>query len=1146
MNGAFQYPELIGIIFAPGESPDAVPELRRLRGVLRYQRPGAGRSAFLRRVRGEGLGEFDPDQVPLWNPDDGRPVGGTFGATVGLGFAPREPLDPALLATLRSSPAVLAAGRIRAVDLDFMRVSRPVLAVRFESPGDRPLAERVLGPLIAPEAQELPELPTLRHRPDTFAVALPPELYDVDDIAIALSRRPGVRWAAPLDAALPRQHGQLLDALSWHHRRIGVPDAHQAFGIGRAEITAAVFDLGGIDSRARLDEHPEFQGRVHTLYDAVTGALDNDKARDADLNAHGIRVAGVLAAARNAATGTDEGYGAQGVAPGVALMGVRLPLGVEQQDAAYAWAAGLLETSSPPTRPADVICTSVGVGEPGPIAEHTAETLEWIGLRGRQGRGAVVVFSAGNRSAVTETYAPLCHSPYTIGVGAAELTESGRVMHQPESNKGAVDLVALGRNISGVMVPSATYLPAGPAPSLALTRFRARLVAAGGQYVLRGLTRGAPGADFAAGQPPLERLVEYAPLLIGRAVADVLEIRANEVRIERPSGVVAGDVEVIAPTRLLARVSASPAGSSGPGDTMTVEVKLPTGVSIEQLRDRAVIVGAMPHITQPLTPFSEARVVAAQGPSSSSSSALPTVTLSGMRHIPAGGEPIYLSARGSDLFFGDTSAAAPQVAGVAALMLSVAPTLTAIEVQHLLRETAEPMAAEQPSAVGAGLVRARAAVHAAQLAVGARDVFLRNAEGDTGEGAVRADGDSPDVWLRRTAPAGMAVGEHQDPVEGDPAWIRVRLHNRGGADSLRGVVRAYIARRAAIEQTWPDAWPWVAAASTASADTPWLIASAPFEGVPAGSSAVITLPWPRAERPLHAARAPADDLAVLVEVLPVDGPTGTTVHDNPHLAVRRITLRGAAPAPAPAPAPRVWIYDASPASASNRHLDRAAIALDRAIDPEGEARLVATGSPPVDLLVPAGGPVPPLPVASGPAPLSAALLARAAVEARGVWTVLGAGRDDPGLAHIRGAQPGDIGGLPSAAITLHGVCTAPGQALVELVSGAGRDRGNAGTLTTLPTTGRAAALGQAVLRLFADRRGLTLGSPTTGPFTVPAGSGPVVFASEGPLWFRVTAPDGTAHEPVHTPLCSFVRIDSPASGDWILTTLPHGAVSLIA
>ena len=113
-----------------------------------------------------------------------------------------------------------------------------------------------------------------------------------------------------------------------------------------------------------------------------------------------------------------------------------------------------------------------------------------------------------------------------------------------------------------------------------------------------------------------------------------------------------------------------------------------------------------------------------------------------------------------------TSLAAPHVAGIAALMLSVNPELTSIQVKNIIEQTAKKIgnysynnSSAHPNGpwnnqVGYGLVDAYAAVRAS-LDV---DLYTRDNNSDSGtEPLVNLlDGfnDSPDIWLRREPDGG--------------------------------------------------------------------------------------------------------------------------------------------------------------------------------------------------------------------------------------------------------------------------------------------------------------------------------------------------------------------------------------------------------
>lgn len=123
--------------------------------------------------------------------------------------------------------------------------------------------------------------------------------------------------------------------------------------------------------------------------------------------------------------------------------------------------------------------------------------------------------------------------------------------------------------------------------------------------------------------------------------------------------------------------------------------------------------------------------------------------------------------------FGGTSAAAPMVAGVAALMIGANPRMTAADVRSVLCETAIRYAGEEPSLVGCGRVDADAAVHMAANA-GPPEVIRVPPEAVLGPGRVvlawevPRDPDSDPItydvqWERVGSPGGAATSRVDDP-----------------------------------------------------------------------------------------------------------------------------------------------------------------------------------------------------------------------------------------------------------------------------------------------------------------------------------------------------------------------------------------------
>ena len=171
----------------------------------------------------------------------------------------------------------------------------------------------------------------------------------------------------------------------WNHDNAGDPGiagadvaakAAWALGRGRAEVRVAVLDEG-VDT-----EHPALKAAVVDQKDFVDG---NAHARPDGNDAHGTACAGIIVS-------RDLTY--PGLAPECSLVAVRIAKGdgtgnwifddFATADAIdWAWHEGK----------ADVLSNSWGGG---PAVDVVSRAIERARTKGRQGRGAVVVFAAGN------------------------------------------------------------------------------------------------------------------------------------------------------------------------------------------------------------------------------------------------------------------------------------------------------------------------------------------------------------------------------------------------------------------------------------------------------------------------------------------------------------------------------------------------------------------------------------------------------------------------------------------------------------------------------------------------------------------------------------------------------------------------------
>ncbi|MBK9336417.1 MAG: S8 family serine peptidase [Lewinellaceae bacterium] len=179
-------------------------------------------------------------------------------------------------------------------------------------------------------------------------------------------------------------------------------------------ITIAVID-DGVDL-----EHPEFAGRIVHPFDTTLNSPDsNPKLSDDN---HGTACAGVACA-----SGLPDG--ASGTAPEALLMPVRLRsgLGSMAEANAFVWAtdkgADVISCSWGPTdgewwNPIDPVRNRAT-----PLPDSTRLAMEYALTKGRGGKGAVILFAAGNGN---EDTANDGYSSYAGVISVAASNDSGK------------------------------------------------------------------------------------------------------------------------------------------------------------------------------------------------------------------------------------------------------------------------------------------------------------------------------------------------------------------------------------------------------------------------------------------------------------------------------------------------------------------------------------------------------------------------------------------------------------------------------------------------------------------------------------------------------------------------------------------------
>jgi len=162
--------------------------------------------------------------------------------------------------------------------------------------------------------------------------------------------------------------------------------------------------LAVVDEGVDVGEHPEFAGRVLQMHREESLSVDWSRVR----RPHGVKVAGLALAGGSHVTG---------IAPRALLLPVEVPalsrmIGHPSEAAGLRWAAD---------HGADVICCAWSPpnpdGESGALPQHSREAIDDCLAFGRDGKGCVIVFSAGNDGSDLAFNGYASH-PGIIAVGA--------------------------------------------------------------------------------------------------------------------------------------------------------------------------------------------------------------------------------------------------------------------------------------------------------------------------------------------------------------------------------------------------------------------------------------------------------------------------------------------------------------------------------------------------------------------------------------------------------------------------------------------------------------------------------------------------------------------------------------------------------
>ena len=211
-------------------------------------------------------------------------------------------------------------------------------------------------------------------------------------------------------------------------------------------------------------------------------------------------------------------------------------------------------------------------------------------------------------------------------------------------------------------------------------------------------------------------------------------------------------------------------------------------------------------------------------------------------------------------FKNGTSMSAPHVSGVAALVLSVNPCLTAEQVNDIIEKTAQKIRPNKYSytahsgryngiwnrQMGYGLVDAYAAIQMAQqMHSPTLDLYIKDSPGDIGIEPNTITGRriwrSPDIWIRNKADG---IEEHQNPVykrNNNRNYVYVRITNKSCVASTgEDKVKLYW-RKAGTVSRWPESWDGTTRQNGVLMGAP--IGTIYIPALEPGEEVVLSFPW---------------------------------------------------------------------------------------------------------------------------------------------------------------------------------------------------------------------------------------------------------------------------------------------------------------
>jgi hypothetical protein len=755
------------------------------------------------------------------------------------------------LRVLRESPLVEAAGPLFSQSGEGFAVFTNRLMVRFRPEVTQSEAQELLG------REELRVLEVAPYANNLFLAEADPSVGEgINRIAERLVESGRVIYAEPnlaeapeLDQIVPNDY---LWPGIWDRQLVQTHDAwqrlHDAHGaqsqFGSPNIIIAVVDQG-VKSVGGVPENPDFQGSIsdgssktYKLFDFNLMVANNDQP----FGDHGVACAGVATGLANNPPGVAVGIGVAGAAPNVRLIGLIFPSAENRQHQMFVWAAGLNARSTHPQFPqqispgADIFTCSIGFGSGSPLSGAARDMFDHLTTRGRNGKGCLALFSAGNGNSNIENDRPYGSYERSFSCAASTLDPSDNEVRAPYSGWGKVAWCAPSNTDIGVPhnppndygTWTASFLDNGNLPSSPTT--------------VTALLDDANPGDTRIRVSSASGLSSNARLLIGEPGTPGSE----PVRINGTPNASTGIVPI---TRLSNSHRASEIVTTGAshhrnnfGGTSSA-TPLSAGIC-------ALVLSANPRLT-----WVEVREILRST----------TVRFDTNNNDPVGrwldenGDPSNVSGL-PPVFsrwygYGRLNANA---AVRAALDYEFPRDLM---IRKSLSDTGETPAAS---------------------AADSPDIWVRNADPANDPGALPA--------------SYQEAGPHQIPASSGGRWIYARVRNRGTQPSFDAWVRFYVASFDGAPFAHPADWEPINGLGNLNPANwqrgTYLIGEVALPSIGGGDDFIVNIPWPDALMPPPVALDGQPwNPHILVEVTPHDGPLeGSLIHENNNLAQKVVLM----------------------------------------------------------------------------------------------------------------------------------------------------------------------------------------------------------------------------------------------------------------